>query len=168
MFPQLLCLLVLLANRMIMLPFMGITEVVHKGISATIVIVVSLLCPKPARKRGTRQISMVERLKEVAKGKRKWSDMCTFPYREAGFGCKLQKTRKMATNAMPLLLISATRKNDVPFWDQQEFLWKDILRGENLTGKKYRYNDDDAHHHCNGTATRASCSLTQFWPYTVQ
>src|SRR3989442_363982 len=95
MFPEFLCLFVLLVNRMIMLPSMGITEVVHKGISATIVIVVSLLCPKPARERGTHQISMVERLKEVAKGKRKWSDMCIFPYREAGFGCKLQKMKKM-------------------------------------------------------------------------
>ena len=49
MFPQHLCLFVLLVSRAITLSEWDITEVAHKGMNANIVIVVSLLRPKSAR-----------------------------------------------------------------------------------------------------------------------
>jgi len=50
MFPQHLCLFVLLVSRVIILSAWDITELAHKGMNAGIVIVVSLLRPKPVRR----------------------------------------------------------------------------------------------------------------------
>ena len=62
MFPQHLCLFVLLVSRVIMLFAWDITEVAHKGMNANIVIVVSLVCLKPARGRGFRLKAVGKRI----------------------------------------------------------------------------------------------------------